>query len=94
MRTVVDGRRAARLLVPGALLFLALGSPAVGAADGADSRAVAGPGSGLTIGGGVVLPPPSESGCVDRDRGTSLWDNLFPTCNRDTDPVTMGGGLQ
>ncbi|MGW4500521.1 hypothetical protein ACWENR_18150 [Micromonospora sp. NPDC004336] len=83
MRTAV----CARLLVPVALLVVALGGAALGGAP--DSRGT----TALLDTGGVrlVLPAPTP-GC-DVYRGTSLWDNLFPMCNRSGDPVTQGGGV-
>ncbi|MFV2115715.1 hypothetical protein ACFHW0_25730 [Micromonospora sp. LOL_025] len=97
MRTVVEARLVTRLLVPGALLFTALGSPAVAglAADDSHSRTVAASSVGdlsVARGGGLVLPP-GTSGCLSRDRESDLWDNLFPNCNNETDPVTTGGAV-
>ncbi len=72
MRTTV----CARLLVPVALLVVALGGAAVGGAP--DSRGTTAlPDTGVVH---VVLPPPSP--ICDVHRGTSLWDNLFPMCDR------------
>ncbi|MEU9508646.1 hypothetical protein AB0D32_20490 [Micromonospora sp. NPDC048170] len=98
MRTVVNGRLGARLLVPGALLFLALGSPAVAGltADGSDSRTVVGssaPDLSAVDGGGLVLQP-SVPPCGDAYGVPRLWDNLFPTCNRGNAPATTGGGVR
>ncbi|MCX4390205.1 hypothetical protein OG777_25260 [Micromonospora peucetia] len=86
MRTVVNGRLGARLLVPGALLFMALGSPAVAgsAADSSDSRTVAGSSTIdlSTVNGGGLLLPPSATPCPDGHGVPGLWDNLFPMCGR------------
>ncbi|MFY1593263.1 hypothetical protein [Micromonospora sp. WMMD737] len=97
MRTVVDGRLGVRLLVPGALLLIALGAPAVGgtSADGAANDTVAGSSiPDLTVvRPGTPLPLPTTTICGDQNGVPELWDNLFPTCNRDDDPVTAGAGV-
>ncbi|WP_433393195.1 hypothetical protein [Micromonospora sp. KLBMP9576] len=83
MRTVSNGRLT-RLLVPGALLFMALGSPAVAGSTADDSvtRTVAGSALGLShvAPAPLLKAPPNE--CTDQSRVPQLWDNLFPACNR------------
>ena len=86
MRTIVNGRSGARLLVSGAFLFMALGSLAVGgaAAAGSDSRLVAGASTAdlphVTV--GELRAPSHLLPCsAPFAAKPKLWDKIFdPNC--------------
>ncbi|MFE0589052.1 hypothetical protein [Micromonospora echinospora] len=88
MRTTDRGARAARLLLPGVALLALTGAALAGAAP-AKTETVTG--SGL----GVAPSLPGGTGGLGTDacgRSTepSLWDMLFPTCNRDDEGRPLG----